>query len=164
MSPSYQFHVKIIGVPEIGSPESAKMTSDLRVALFNRMGAHVLLQDIDIAHRVQSHKQNGGPKPIICKFVRCLAKYEAMARRQDVCKVDPVTVGFSDSVQIFDHLTPNQQQIFYEAKKFKDRHKLQYCWAKNSNIYFRKTSEPPPIKITKIGDLQRLEEDIASSL
>ena len=106
------------------------MTSDLRVALFNRMGAHVSLQDIDIAHRVQSHKQNGGPKPIICKFVRCLAKYEAKARRQDVCKVDPVRVGFSESVQIFDHLTPNQQQIFYEAKKFKDRHKLQYCWVK----------------------------------
>ena len=61
---SYQFHVKIIGVPEIGSPESAKMTSDLCVALFNRMGAHVSLQDIDIAHHVQSHKQNGGPKLI----------------------------------------------------------------------------------------------------
>ena len=163
---SYQFNVKIIiiGVPEIGSPESAKMTSDLRVALFNRMGAHASLQDIDIAHHVQSHKQNGGPKPIICKFVRCLAKYEVMARRQDVCKVDRVTAGFSDSVRIFERLTPNQQQIFYEAKKFKDRHKLQYCWAKNSNIYLREASEPRPIKITKIGDLQRREEDIASSL
>ena len=60
---SYQFHVKIIGVPETGS-------SHLCVALFNRMGAHVSLQDIDIAHHVQSHKRNGGPKPIICKFVR----------------------------------------------------------------------------------------------
>ena len=90
-------------------------------------------------------------------------KYEVMARRQDVCKGDPVTVGFSDSERIFDHLTPNQQQIFYEAKKFKDRHKLQYCWAKNSNIYLRKTSESLPIKITKIGDLQQLEEDIVFS-
>lgn len=165
---SYQFNIKIIGVPETGSPESAKNTSDLCVALFNRMGAQVSLQDIDIAHRVQTHQQNGGPKPIICKFVRRLAKYEVMARRQDACKVDPVTVGFSDSVslanvRIFDHLTPNQQQILYEAKKFKDRHKFQYCWAKNSNIYLRMTSESRPIKITKIGDLQRLEEETAST-
>ena len=28
-----------------------------------------------------------------------LAKYEVMARQQDVRKVDPVTVGFSDSVR-----------------------------------------------------------------
>ena len=67
---TYQFNIKNIGIPEIGSPESAKMTSNLCVALFNRMGAHVSLQDIDIAHCVQSHKQNGLPKPIICKFVR----------------------------------------------------------------------------------------------
>ena len=98
---SYQFHVQIIGVPEIGSPESAKMTSDLCVALFKQMGAHVSLQDIDIAHHVQSHKQNGGPKSWL---------------DGKTCKVDPATVGFSDSVRIFDHLTPNQQQNFTKPR------------------------------------------------
>ncbi|PFX24299.1 hypothetical protein AWC38_SpisGene11095 [Stylophora pistillata] len=173
---SYQFNAKIIGIPEIGSPETAKDTSELCVPLFNGMGARVSLQDIDVAHRVQSYNQNGGPKPIICKFVRRLAKYEVMARRHDACKVDPVTFGFSDSVsfdsvRIFDYLTPNQQQILYEvsinydeAKKFKDRHKFQYCWAKNSKIYLRKTSDSRPIKITSIGDLQRLEDNYTASI
>ena len=38
------------------------------------MEAEVFLSDIDIAHRVPSRQQNGAPKPIICKFVRRLAK------------------------------------------------------------------------------------------
>ena len=41
-------------------PESAKNISDLCVALFNEMGAHVSLQDIDIAHRVQSTNKIAG--------------------------------------------------------------------------------------------------------
>ena len=49
---SYQFKVKIINVPEMKHQETARETSDLRVALFNGMGAVVSLQDLDVAHRV----------------------------------------------------------------------------------------------------------------
>ena len=70
---SYQFNVKIIGLPEKSS-ETAAETSALCVKLFQEMGAEVFLSDIDIAHRVPSRQQNGAPKPVICKFVRRLAK------------------------------------------------------------------------------------------
>ena len=74
---SYQFNVKIIGLPEKSS-ETAAETSALCVKLFQEMGAEVFLSDIDIAHRVPSRQQNGAPKPVICKFVRRLAKASVM--------------------------------------------------------------------------------------
>ena len=46
----------------------------------------VSLQDLDVAHRVPRRDQDGGPKPIICKFIRRLAKSEVMNRRRDACK------------------------------------------------------------------------------
>ena len=48
---SYQFNVKIIGLPEKSS-ETAAETSALCVKLFQEMGADMFLSDIDIAHRV----------------------------------------------------------------------------------------------------------------
>ena len=85
---SYQFNAKIINVSEIKHQETARETSDLCVALFNGMGAVVSLQDLDVAHRVPRRDQDGGPKPIICKFIRRLAKSEVMNRRRDACKGD----------------------------------------------------------------------------
>lgn len=71
---SYQFNVKIINVPEIKQQETARETSDHCVALFNGMGAVVSLQDLDVALRVPRRDQDG-LKPIICKFIRRLAKF-----------------------------------------------------------------------------------------
>ena len=73
-------------MPEIKHQKTARGTSDLCVSLFNGMGAVVSLQDLDVAHRVPRRDQDGGPKPIICKFSRRLAKSEVMNRRRDACK------------------------------------------------------------------------------
>ena len=67
---SYGFNVKILGVPECASQESALQTSNLCVAIFNKMGAEVTLTDIDIAHRAKPRITSNRPKPIICKFTR----------------------------------------------------------------------------------------------
>ena len=117
---SYQFNVKIIGLPEKSS-ETAAETSALCVKLFQEMGADVFLSDI--AHRVPSRQQNGAPKPIICKFVRRLAKASVMETRQSASQVNPSNLGLSadsvlDRVRIFDHLTPKKQHLLFEAKRF----------------------------------------------
>ena len=75
------------------------------------MGAEVFLSDIDIAHRVPSRQQNGAPKPIICKFVRRLAKASVMETRQSASQVNPSNIGLSadsvlDRVRIFDTSPP----------------------------------------------------------
>ena len=91
---SYQFNVKIIGLPEKSS-ETAAETSALCVKLFQEMGAEVFLSDIDIAHCVPSRQQNGAPKPVICKSVRRLAKASVMEARQSASQVNPSNIGLS---------------------------------------------------------------------
>lgn len=49
---TYEFNVKILGVPELGPTESAEDTSNLGLKIFVTMGAHATLSDIDIAHHV----------------------------------------------------------------------------------------------------------------
>ena len=85
---SYQFNAKIIGLPEKSSETTAE-TSALCVKFFQEMGTEVFLSDIDIAHRVPSRQQNGAPKPVICNFVRSLAKASVMETRQSASQVNP---------------------------------------------------------------------------
>ena len=122
---SYQFNVKIIGLPEKSSATAAE-TSALCVKLFQEMGAEVFLSDIDIAHRVPSRQQNGAPKPIICKFVRRLAKASVMETRQSASQVNPSNISLSavsvlDRVRIFDHLTPKNNTCCLKRRDLKNR-------------------------------------------
>ena len=55
---SYQYNVKIIGLPELSEQESYFQTSDLCVKLFSDMGAEVSLHDIDIANRVPQRNRS----------------------------------------------------------------------------------------------------------
>ncbi|XP_068749135.1 uncharacterized protein [Montipora capricornis] len=84
---SYGFNVKILGIPECTSQESALQTSNLCVAIFNKMGAEVTVTDIDIAHRVKPRMPSNRPKPIICKFNRRLAREEVMKQRTAISLV-----------------------------------------------------------------------------
>jgi len=161
---SYQFNVKIIGLPELSSSENAPETSTLCVKLFQEMGTEVSISDIDIAHRVSSRNETEGPKPVICKFVRRLAKGKVMEVRQRASQVNPTSIGLPadielGGVRIFDHLTPRKQNLLFEAKKFKDRYHYRFCWAKNSTIYLRKDESSRAIKITDTDTLRRLSSD-----
>ena len=65
--------------------------------------------DIDTAHRVPSRNNNGQPKPIVCRFVRRLAKESIMNHRKDACKLNLASVGLPEdaslsAVRIFDPL------------------------------------------------------------
>ena len=162
---SYQFNVKIIGLPELNSSETAPETSSLCVKLFQEMGAEVSIQlDIDIAHRVSTRNESEGPKPVVCKFGRRLAKGKVMEVRQRASQVKPTSIGLSaenelGGARIFDHLTPKKQNLLFEAKKFKERNHYQFCWAKNSTIYQRKDESSRVIKISDTDTLQRLASD-----
>ena len=83
---SYQYNVKIVGLPEYAmGRETALQTARLCVELFQAMGAEsITLQDIDIAHRVPTRKRNADPKPVICKFVRRLAKKDVMSNHRQL--------------------------------------------------------------------------------
>ena len=158
---SYQYNVKIVGVPELNGQETAMDTSKLCVNLFIEMGADITLQDIDIAHRVPLRSATNLQKSIICKFTRRVAKESVMARWKNACKSIPANLGLPDGVslssaRIFDHLTPKMQTVFSEAKKFKSNHHFEFCWTKNSCIYLRKDQDSRVLKIKDIEDLNKL--------
>ena len=51
---SYSFNVKLLGVPQLSADENAVQTSNLCVKIFNKMGANVSINDLDIAHMVST--------------------------------------------------------------------------------------------------------------
>ena len=76
---SFQYNVKIIGFPEQDKHESVETTTQLCLKLFHAIGAEgVTKNDIDIAQRVNSRSSDSHyPRPIVCKFIRRLAKDES---------------------------------------------------------------------------------------
>ncbi|PFX13675.1 hypothetical protein AWC38_SpisGene22222 [Stylophora pistillata] len=159
---SYQYNVKIVGVPQLSQDESSASTSELCDCLFKAIGSAVSIHDIDTAHRVPTRSNdNGGPRPIICRFIRRLSKDDVMNHKRNASKVAPSAVGLPDgaslsAVRIFDHLTPRMQKVLFEAKRFKEQFHYQYCWSKGSLVYLRKDTTSRAIKIKDITDLHRL--------
>ena len=155
---SYQYNIKLVGFPELHEHESAIETTNLCLEIFKAIGVSgITSHDIDIAHRVKS-RRDFGPKPIICKFVRRLAKENVMNRRREVESVHPSILGYDSETslaqaKIYDHLTPRLQHLLSEANKFKIAHHFHYCWAKNGQVLLRKSHESRVIKLRSIEDL-----------
>jgi predicted nucleic acid-binding Zn-ribbon protein len=54
---SYQYNLKIVGIPQEQATETAEQTANLCLNLFKAIGAdEVILQDIDIAHRIPARR------------------------------------------------------------------------------------------------------------
>ena len=161
---SYQFNVKLVGVPATKPRESSMDTSALCVSLFNAMGLSVTLQDIDLAHRVSTRNAATGPLPIVCKFTRRLVKENVMAARSQLRQIDPASIhGLPEgsslaNANMFDHLTPKAHQLYADCKRFKERHNFAFCWVKNSVIFLRKSENSRPVKVTSAEQLQGLAE------
>ena len=157
---SYQYNVKIVGLPEIKAIESASDTTTLCLSLFQAAGVEILIQDIDIAHRIPTRNATPGPSPVVCKFTRRIAKEKVMNVRKDACKVTASSIGLpadctQENVKLFDHLTPQVQQLLADTKKFQTRNGFRFCWCKNFTIYLRQTEDSRPIKLKTLDDLER---------
>ena len=163
---SYQFNLKIVGVPNVTERESPQQTANFCLKLFMALGVeNVSLNDIDLVHRVPSRVASNRPNAIICKFVRRLAKENVLANRRNVNGLSPVDLGFNSDVDVshinlYEHLTPRLQELLYESKKFKDAKSYKYCWAKNGFVFLRKTDISTPLKLKRLEDLRRLSASI----
>ena len=49
---SYQYNIKIVGIPQVAETESPEHKTSICLKLFSCIGADITLQSIDIAHRV----------------------------------------------------------------------------------------------------------------
>jgi len=160
---SYQYNLKIIGLPLKAVHESSQTTTENCLSLFHAMGVHdISLQDIDIAHRVPSRRESNHPDAVICKFTRRLVKEKIMAARKNIKDLSAEDLGFHESIciqglAVFDHLTPRLQNLLFEAKKYKRSHDYQFCWAKNGAVFLRESPGSKIYKISTMEDLAKLK-------
>ena len=160
---SYQYNVKIIGIPDRDPREPAVATTTLCIGLFKALRVDVNKQDIDIAHRVPKRNATAGPRPIICKFVRRVIRDQVMSARKNACKVRAADIGLPDdslleAARIFDHLTPQIQKLLADTQKFQLLNAFKFSWTKNSIIYLRQTEDSKPVPIRKRCDLESLAQ------
>ena len=137
---SYQYNVKIVGIPQVNSRQSALETSTLCIKLFEAKGVEMSLKDIDIAHHVPTRSVTSAPSPIICKFTRRLVKDQVMNCHREISAVSPSSLGFSTEVSlsqptVYDHLTSKIQKLLIDPKTFQEQHRYSFCWVKNCSIF-----------------------------
>ena len=168
---SYQYNMKIVGVPEASEKESTETTANLCLKLFHALGVKdISMQDIDIAHRVSSRRDTNRPKArdtnrpkaIVCKFVRRMAKEKVMSARNEVKKIQPSQLGLQTELisrlGLYDHLSPRLQTLFYEAKKYKIANEYKFCWTKNGAVFLRESDTSHIKRLNKLQDLITLQE------
>ena len=62
---SYQYNIKIVGIPQVSDTESPEDTASICLKLFSCIGADIAMQDIDIAQRIPAKSaQASRPNPI----------------------------------------------------------------------------------------------------
>ena len=160
---SYQYNMKIFGLPTLAERENSESTAKLCIQLFHSMGVKdVSMQDIDIAHLVPARKASSRPNPVICKFVRRQVKERVMAARKEVSKVAPSQLGYGDEVSLsrlglYNHLSLLSQALLTEAKKVQQAKGFKFCWAKQGSIFLRMTDTSRIHKLNTFQDLQSLQ-------
>ena len=87
MAYSYQYNIKIMGIPQAKDSETAEESVSICLKLFRELGAKVCEQDIDIAHRLQN-RNSTRPAAIVCKFTRRIAKEAVMTKKKELRNVD----------------------------------------------------------------------------
>ena len=79
--------------------------------------------------------------------------------RKDACKVTASSIGLLatytlENVELFDHVTPQVQQLLADKKEFQTRNGFRFCWRKNF-IYVQQTADSRPIQFKTLDDLER---------
>ena len=166
---SYQYNLKIVGVPQINENESSEDTANLCLKLFSVLGNDISAYDIDIAHRVPQRNatiDNGRrrqPNAIIYKFTRRMARDKVLASRRNTTQLTTEALGLSPTaevnrIRIYSHLTPRLQELLHAAKVHQNMYNYKWCWTKGIAIFIRKTDTSTVIRLESLGDLTKLRE------
>lgn len=161
---SYQYNVKIVGMPLVAERETSEQTTSLCLQLFSLLGVKdVSINDIDTAHRVPFRNPSNRPNTIICKFIRRLAKDKVMAARKSTRNLQATDFGFSTEIDVshismYDHLTPRLQTLLFEAKKYQASKNFRFCWTKNGFVYLRETEHSTIRKLANLEDLASIRD------
>ena len=144
---SYQYTLKLVGVPEIDPDKKISDTVDICLKVFSGIRAEISASDIDKAHRVLTRNQNGHRRqasqslsnlPIICKFMQRIIHDNVLSMRRNSNRLLPTNFGLQSEndmkILTFSHLTPMLQELLYLAKSYKEQGSYKYCWAKATTV------------------------------
>ena len=129
MAYSYQYNLKILGIPQANANESAQESVELCLRLFKELQANVKEYDIDIAHRLQS-RDSTRPAATVCKFTRRVAKEAVMSKRRELRNVNLKNVLSctealdNPQLAIYDHLTPGNKSSLNKRKHYREKKSL----------------------------------------
>ena len=156
---SYQYNIKIVGLPETTTLESASETSAMCLNLFKAAGVNISTHDIDIARRISTRIATSGLRPVICKFTRRIIKEQVMNNCKDTCKISATSIGLPadcslGGVRLFDHFTPQIQQLLVDVKKIQTQNNYMFCWSKNFIVYLQQNEDSCPISFKSQKDLE----------
>ena len=135
---SYQYNLKIVGVPLISESESAQDIAELCVKLFSGLGVNVSIWEIDIAHRVPQRDTSTGngnrrqPNPLICKFTRRMTRDTVLASRGNASRLttedlDLPSTAEINRIAIYSHLKPRLQELLHSAKAHQNTYNYKWC-------------------------------------
>ena len=95
---------------------------------------------------------------ITCKFMWRLAREGVTELRREIRNVVTRDIGLPEETDltnagIYEHWTLKRQQLFNDAKQFKNRFNFSFCWYKNSVFWLRQQKDSLPVKIKDTCDL-----------
>ena len=103
---SYQYNLKIMGIPLISESESAQDTTELCVKLFSGLGVNVSISEINIAHRGPQRDTSTGngnrrqANPLICKFTRRMTRDTVLASRGNASRLTTEDLDLPSTAEI----------------------------------------------------------------
>jgi len=115
------------------------------------------VESISVIHRVPSFNRDK-PKPIICQLnskpIRDILlkklRTAKLTTNQINSRLTPMPVYFNE------HLAPENKQLFFHARKFKDENQYKFCWSRDGKIFLRKDESSKFIRIKTVDDLNGL--------
>ena len=110
---SYHYNLKIVGVPEKGTNESADDTSGICVALFREMGVDVSIDDIDTAHRVPGRNNSSQTRP---KAIICIISQETKLWPNEPMPTKPILLPLASEIM---YLSPPLECLNISHRDFK---------------------------------------------
>lgn len=142
-------NMELHGLPVVPGENLMNVMKDLygkiNIASFNE-------SDVVAIHRLP--RKHGTVPPVLIRFASISVKDCWMAARgklQRLCQTD------NDPRLYFnDNLTHANRELFWLARTRGRESGFRFVWLKNGKIFARKAEGTPPLRITSIGDLEKL--------
>ena len=144
------------GIPEC----EGENLGDIIVKIGQKISVHITPEDIDIVHRLR--KKTPTTKPIIVRFNSYRMKREFYQARFDLktTKISEIIESVRHEVEagiyINDNLAQRRQELLVKARKMRKAKNLVRVWTVDGKVFFRKTEESRPVRISEDWDLENL--------